>query len=181
MCNSGASDPVQGVAVGATVSIISCASGVNTNYALSVTDSGPFSATASGSAMSALAICHQRRSCYGPHWIPGAEPVSRGDTKISWPNPLVPNQEKKIYLVGPSKFSLCRSTRFYTAFGSIWSQIGLRFWYAYRRHFSGGAYGDCPDRSLGAPMPVSVNILCSPCLGILVCSSAVVPSYEWLP
>ena len=55
--------------------------------------------------------------------ITGSEMLLPGGMAV----PMVPNLGKKIYLVCPSRFSLCRSTRFYTVFGSIWTQVGLKF------------------------------------------------------
>ena len=35
---------------------------------------------------------------------------------------------EKIYLIGPSSFVLRHGTWFWTYFGSIWTQVGLKFW-----------------------------------------------------
>ena len=41
--------------------------------------------------------------------------------------PLRPRQQQKVYLIGLSRFYLCPNIRFCMVFGSIWTQVGLKF------------------------------------------------------
>ena len=43
-------------------------------------------------------------------------------------DPLLAKTRKKIYLIGSLGFVLCRSTWFCIQFGSIWTQVGPKFW-----------------------------------------------------